>query len=286
MTINIGVTGWGDHEILYPDKTPSKDKLAVYSSHFPVVEVDSAFYGIQPQRNYEKWVSETPERFSFVIKAYQKMTGHDRSTMNNQEAKDLFKAYYDSILPVLDAQKLDAVLFQFPPWFEVSQENVGKLKKIRRLLPDLPLALEFRNQSWFEEKYKQNTLRFMKEEGWIHTICDEPQAGRGSVPAVLEPTSVHKTLIRFHGRNVHGWNRNGNKDWRAVRFLYNYNQAELLEWADNIKKLSEQSKNITVLFNNNSGGDAAANAKQLIALLGIDYTELNPRQLDLFNNNG
>ncbi len=283
MSINIGVTGWGDHESLYPDKIHQQDKLAVYASHFPVVEVDSAFYAIQPQRNYRKWVKDTPEGFSFVIKAYQRMTGHDRQPISVQEAKELFEGYRESIEPVINAGKLNALLFQFPPWFDVSKEHIAKLRKIKELLPDLPLALEFRNRSWFSDKYRANTLSFMREEGWIHTICDEPQAGEASVPTILEPTNPGKTLIRFHGRNVHGWNRNGRSDWRAVRFLYRYNEQELAEWKRHIENLAEKTKQITVLFNNNSGGDAADNARQLIELLGIKYEQLNPRQLDFFN---
>jgi uncharacterized protein YecE (DUF72 family) len=64
--------------------------------------------------------------------------------------------------------------------------------------------------------------------------------------------------------------------------LYRYNEAELAEWVEHLKKLEKKTENIYVLFNNNSGGDAADNAKQLIQMLGIEYTDLAPRQLDLF----
>lgn len=282
MTIHIGLTGWGDHETLYHKKVASKDKLAIYSSHFPVVEVDTAFYAIQSQKNYENWVKETPDNFSFVIKAFQRMTGHDKYKMSLAEAKELFKSYRESIQPVIEAGKLNAVLFQFPPWFDVNNDNVKKLRIIRDLLPDLPLALEFRNQSWFKPAYKESTLEFMEEGRWIHSICDEPQAGEGSIPTVLKPTNSTKTLIRFHGRNVHGWNKNGRSDWRKVRFLYRYNAEELAKWAQHISELCTQTEEVTVLFNNNSGGDAADNAKQLIGTLGITYENLNPRQMDLF----
>lgn len=56
-----------------------KDKLVEYGSHFPVVEVDASFYAVQPAHNTSKWVNETPENFRFVVKAYQGMTGHQRS---------------------------------------------------------------------------------------------------------------------------------------------------------------------------------------------------------------
>ena len=68
--IKIGLTGFGDHEELYGKIKPA-DRLSAYSAHFSIVEIDSSFYAVQPVRNYEKWVSQTPEQFQFIVKAYQ-----------------------------------------------------------------------------------------------------------------------------------------------------------------------------------------------------------------------
>ncbi|WP_407272776.1 DUF72 domain-containing protein [Radiobacillus sp. PE A8.2] len=283
VTINIGLTGWSDHPTLYTDPTRARNKLVTYSSYFPVVEIDTSFYAIPLEKNYQKWVRDTPDNFSFVINANQSMTGHDRKKYTNEEAKQLFQLYRSSIQPVLEAKKLTAILFQFPPWFDVNKANIQKLRKIKEWFPDLPLAIEFRNQSWFTPEHRKKTLDFLKQEGWIHSICDEPQAGEGSVPMVLEATDANQTLIRFHGRNVHGWNRNGQENWREVRFLYDYNLQELEEWVQNLRKLEKQTKQITILFNNNSGGHAANNALTLIRLLEIQYKGLHPQQMDLFD---
>ena len=86
----------------------------------------------------------------------------------------------------------------------------------------------------------------------------------------------------MHGRNVYGWNNQGQPNWREVRYLYRYNEPELQEWSERIQQLASETKNLTILFNNNSGGDAADNAKQMIDLLDIQYDFLAPRQLDLF----
>ncbi|MYL28511.1 MULTISPECIES: DUF72 domain-containing protein [Halobacillus] len=283
MTINIGLTGWGDHPSLYSENTRSENKLSEYASHFPVVEVDTAFYAIQPVSRYEKWLKETPDSFSFVIKAFNQLTGHDRESRSVQEARDLILRYEESIQPVWEAGSVHALLFQFPPWFDVRKENIRKLRYIREWLESYPIALEFRNRTWFQDEYREQTLSFMKDQQWIHSICDEPQAGEGSVPRVLVPTHPEKTLVRFHGRNTHGWNKNGRKDWRKVRFLYRYSREELTEWAERARELEQQTPELTLLFNNNSGGDAADNAKQFQELLDIQYEDLNPRQMDLFN---
>ncbi|GAJ57593.1 hypothetical protein B23_0783 [Geobacillus thermoleovorans B23] len=283
VMIYIGLTGWGDHDSLYPPGLAAKDKLLEYAAHFPTVEVDSYFYAIQPRSNVEKWIRETPPSFQFIVKAYQGMTGHERGPIPYESKEAMFAAFLDSIAPFQEAGKLAMVLFQFPPWFDCRREHVEYLRWTKARMGEVPAALEFRHQSWFSPRFYDKTLRFMEEEGWIHAICDEPQAGEGSVPTVLHPTDREKTLIRLHGRNVHGWNKaTAGENWRAVRYLYRYNERELREWARHIEALKQKTKQIYVLFNNNSGGDAADNAKQLIDLLGIEYTGLAPRQLGLF----
>ncbi|MGY0693935.1 DUF72 domain-containing protein [Virgibacillus sp. FSP13] len=282
--IYIGLTGWGDHHSLYPAHMKAKDKLPEYSSHFPVVEVDASFYAVQPTKNALKWVKETPENFRFVVKAYQGMTGHQRQELPFETREEMFQAFKESLKPYQDANKLAMVLFQFPPWFDCKKENVDYLRFCKQMMGDIPVALEFRNQTWFSDKYRANTLSFMKQEGWIHSIVDEPQAGDGSIPIVPVTTSENVTLVRMHGRNLHGWNKpNGAAtNWREVRYLYKYNRNELLEWKNRIMKLTKDTKDIIVLFNNNSGGDAAGNAKEFQKMLGIEYEGLSPRQLDLF----
>ncbi|WP_313585360.1 DUF72 domain-containing protein, partial [Lacrimispora sp.] len=250
--------------------------------NFPIVEVDASFYAVQPARNVEKWVKDTPPDFLFVVKAYQGMTGHQRGDIPFSSKEEMFAAFKESILPYKESGKLGMILFQFPPWFDCNKENVAYLRYCREKMGQFPVALEFRNQSWFSAKFRSQTLRFMESERWIHSICDEPQAGEGSVPTVLKATNEEKTLVRMHGRNTAAWVKPNGKNWREVRYLYRYNQEELLEWKNNILKLQEQTKDIYVLFNNNSGGDAAGNAKDFIQLLGIEYKGLAAKQLDLF----
>ena len=282
--IYIGVTGWGDHYSLYPPQIKPKDKLAEYGSHFPVVEVDASFYAIQPERNVSKWVNETPENFRFVVKAYQGMTGHQRTDIPFETKAEMFQAFKNSLRPYQKANKLAMVLFQFPPWFDCKKENVNYLRYCKQMMEDIPIALEFRNQSWFNGAFRSDTLAFMREQGWIHAIADEPQAGEGSIPVVPVATNENMTLIRMHGRNFHGWTKPKNRDtnWREVRYLYKYNEKELIEWKEQVLELAKASKDIIILFNNNSGGDAAGNAKQLQNMLGIEYDGLAPKQLGLF----
>lgn len=282
ILIYIGLTGWGDHDTLYDHDAARKNKLMTYAAHFPIVEVDAYFYAVQPARNIEKWLSETPDSFRFIVKAYQGMTGHLRGEIPYASKEEMFSAFIDSIQLFKDSGKLAMVLFQFPPWFDCRKSHVQYLRYCRDKMKDFPAALEFRHQSWFYPQYREKTLAFMKAENWIHSICDEPQAGSGSIPTVLETTNEAATLVRFHGRNIHGWQNTNDGKWREVRYLYRYNEQELTAWAKNLHDLKNHAKSLYVIFNNNSGGDAADNAKQMIDLLGITYKGLAPRQLGLF----
>jgi uncharacterized protein YecE (DUF72 family) len=49
-------------------------------------------------------------------------------------------------------------------------------------------------------------------------------------------------------------------------------------------ELEQQSREVCVIFNNNSGGDAAANAKQLMTMLGMDPKPFPPRKPHEENN--
>lgn len=299
MTIHIGLAGWGDQDRLYAPGLKAKDKLKEYANHFTVVEVDSSFYAIQPKERFAKWVEETPDSLSFIVKAYQGMTGHQRGAAAAAAAAEpgpMFAAFRESLQPAIEAGRMKAALFQYPPWFDCTKEHVRLLRETRRRMEGIPCALEFRHQSWFSPEYRSGTLEFMEQEGWIHSVCDEPQAGAGSVPTVLHATSRQTTVVRLHGRNASGWNQGGATNWRDVRYLYRYSGQELAEWAGYLKELERHSDDVSVIFNNNSGGDAADNAKEMMALLGQrrpdggDPLEPKPgpelpaaEQLDLFD---
>lgn len=294
MTIEIGLAGWGDHDSLYAPRTKPGGKLAEYASHFPVVEVDSTFYAIQPRERFAKWVEDTPPTLHFVVKAYQGMTGHARGAAAAQNAGDaqvMYDAFRRMLEPAMEAGRLAAALFQYPPWFDCTAPNVKLLRETKKRMEGYPCALEFRHQSWFAGELREKTLRFMREEGWIHSICDEPQAGEGSVPEVLQATDDEVSIVRMHGRNAAGWNSGGAPNWRDVRYLYRYSDEELAEWADKLRLLERQSRRVAVIFNNNSGGDAADNAKRMMELLGqkrpdgkepAEKPPEPPEQLELF----
>lgn len=278
--IQIGLTGWGDHPDLYVSS--AKERLQDYSAHFPVVELDAAFYAIQPVKNSVKWIKETPDNFQFVVKAYQGITGHLRGDLPFNSLEEMFELYRQSILPFKEAGKLSMILAQFPPWFQCNKESVQYIRKVREELKDFEVVIEFRHQSWYAPNRRPATLQFLRENHLHHSVCDEPQAGEGSIPLVPIATT-NKVLVRLHGRNTYGWiNPGNNVNWREVRYLYDYNKEELSSIKNVCEQLEKQETEVVVLFNNNSGGHAANNAKTFQNMLGLNFEGLAPKQLDLF----
>ena len=239
--ISIGLTGWGDHPDVYSEVTAAKDKLFDYSGHFPIVELDTSFYAIPSPQTVEKWCKETPDNFQFIVKAYQGMTGHLREELPFETRNDMFNAFRNCADTFQKFGKLAMVLVQFPPWFDCNSKNVQYIRYMKQQLKQYSIAIEFRNQTWYAPSIKEKTLQFLKDNGLISTVCDEPQAGSGSVPFV--PIATHdKVLVRIHGRNVHGWRNIGHaENWRKVRFLYDYNEEELQKLSEQVLFLNKQN---------------------------------------------
>lgn len=281
--INIGLTGWGDHDTLYEDLQRKSDKLQTYASHFPIVELDASYYAIQPERNILKWIKETPEKFKFIVKIHQALTLHADYKEYADSRQSLIDQFKLMLEPLVKEHKLAMVLVQFPPWFDCSAQNITYIRYIREQLKSFPVCVEFRHQSWFSEHFKEQTLSFLTEQNIIHSVCDEPQVGQGSIPLVNRITNS-VAFVRYHGRNNHGWTKQDMTDekWRDVRYLYDYSKEELTNLANKVKVLDQKASEVYVIFNNNSGGHAANNAKTYQTLLGIDYDGLAPQQLRLF----
>lgn len=282
--VRVGLCGWGDHD-LYPAGTPSAKKLSIYAQHFPVVELDSTYHAIPSAERMEKWGQQTPAGFQFVVKAYRELTGHGRGKGAPKRSwKEIVSQYREAIRPLQEQGKCSMLLFQFPPWYDCKKAHVAYIRKIRDQFQDDTLAIEFRHQSWFRQAVCERTLRFLAEERLVHVVCDEPQVGESSVPIVSVVTHPDHSLVRFHGRNQSGWMNTRSPHWRRIRYAYRYQDEELLEWVERIQKLQKKTNQVTLLFNNNSQGDALGNAKTMMKYLSLDdqSNDFSPKQLKLF----
>lgn len=276
--IRVGLTSFKEHDKLTGKKN---NTLFEYGAFLPLVELDTAYYGIPRKTSVEKWIQEVPDSFRFVVKAYQGISGQGNWQDYYQSEKEMIDKFLDVMKPMSDAGKLFCFLIQFSASFKCTKESVAYLRKLHAWFKGLPVAIELRDYSWYSENYLERTHDFMRRAQFSLAIIDEPQLLNATVPRDLFITNEAFTLFRFHGRNVQGWQAN-DADWRKKRTLYRYSEEELEELAQEIIALQDETQEIGIIFNNNSGGDAAENALALQRILGLKPEGLNPTQIDLF----
>lgn len=278
--ITIGLTGWSNHPLIAPNR---QRRLEDYASHFPFVEVDTSFYGIPSAKSIESWIDKTPEGFQFIPKAYGAMTLHKEWDKEFDHLEELFDTFKVRFYPMVQQKRIKAFLFQFPPFFHFNQKNIQYLNTVSELMGTLPVAIEFRHPSWFSKENRKETMHVLRKNFFIHTVVDQPQTPGNSVPALFDVTNPKLAFYRLHGQNYSGWlNASDTSNWRETRTLHDYSNEELVGIAENAQKLKESANEVAVIFNNNSGGHAAKNAKELKNIIGLEFKGLNPQQLDLF----
>lgn len=276
--IRLGLTSFNEHDKLTGKKRSS---LYEYAGYLPLVEMDTAYYGIPKQDSVREWTKSVPGNFRFVMKVYSGISCQGEWQQYYQSEEEMVAAFLNSMEPLIESGKLFAFLIQFSGTFSCTKENVQYLEKIRQWFHGYPITIELRNGSWYSAKYIKQTLTFMKKNQFALVIVDEPQIPTNPVPFFPFVTNEHFTLFRFHGRNAAGWMAN-DKDWRKKRTLYRYNAEEIAELSEAVAKVARESQEVGVIFNNNSGGDAAENLIEMKAALAIEYDNLNPKQMGLF----
>ncbi|USS88787.1 DUF72 domain-containing protein [Fructilactobacillus cliffordii] len=277
--IKVGLTTWTDHPLLSHGK--KKATLAEYTGSFPVVEIDSAFYSIPKPEWVQKWVQETPADFKFVVKANYMMTKTPMlrfGEVTDEMRQDRFTELKTALEPMRAAGKLLTVLFQFPPSFRCTQTSIQYLRTVREQLGDWPLAVEFRNHSWLDgEELSRDTAAFLRSLQMSEVVVDEPHAAANGIPFTPVVTNQRLAFMRLHGQNATEWAK-GTRE----RYRYHYSDAELQTLAETAQTLAQQADTVVVIFNNNTGHDAASNALTLQRMLHQEGTELPAEQLDLF----
>ncbi len=132
----------------YPAKLPAKKFLEYYATRLNAVEINYTFRQLPKATTLENWIAATPEGFTFVCKAHQKITHIDRL-----KESGFIEAFFRAIDPLRATRRLGPVLFQLPPNMKV---DTGLLAAFLAKLPtDIRCAFEFRNKTWLaEDVYK------------------------------------------------------------------------------------------------------------------------------------
>ena len=291
----FGTASWTDPTmtvpgVFYPPEIKTaEDRLRYYAGQFPVVEVDATYYALPYPRMAESWVERTPKDFVFDIKAHALMTGQPtevtrlpkaireempaeltekkriyRKDMPSELLDAVYQQFRDALAPLIDAGKLGAVFVQFPKWVFPSHEARELILETRQRL-DLPIAVEFRHGSWFNEKNAERTIKFLQDNKIPYVAVDEPQGFKSSVPPVVFTTNDELAVFRFHGRNKENWEK---KDITpSERFRYLYDEDELADWTPKIAAVAKATKQTHVVYNNCFSNYGTTNAREAARLL-------------------
>ncbi|AAC07036.1 DUF72 domain-containing protein [Aquifex aeolicus] len=220
----------------YPKDLKPKDWLKYYSKFFNTVEINSTFYHFPNEKNLRRLYRETPKDFKFSVKVNRNITHYRKF----KDVKELIKNFYEVCRNGL-REKLGCVLFQLPPSYTYTKEN------LERILENLDFGfknvLEFRHISWWNEE----VFKILKERNVTFCSVSAP-----NLPESLIETS-ETVYIRFHGKT----------SW----YKYNYSERELKSWAKKIKKSG--AKEIFAYFNNDYNAYAPQNCLKLKELLGL-----------------
>lgn len=286
MAILCGTCAWADHQRFYPKRLKQSERLAYYAEFFPLVEVDSTYYGIPDPHVTREWVKQTPESFTFDVKAYRTLTLHNRGTPAAERLDADFAAFHAAIMPLADAQKLGILLFQFPPWFVRREAHQSYVESVVRRFREFHVGIEFRHRSWWESDCAAETIAWLRQLHVTNVVCDEPQTGTGTIPFVPDVTDERGVMFRLHGRNADTWYQRGLVSSQQ-RFDYKYSRDELADFLPIVRNWAEEAHDVHILMNNNQGDYAVTNALDWLNLLGMptkaraDLRE--PEQLSLFD---
>jgi uncharacterized protein YecE (DUF72 family) len=145
MPLFVGTSGWSYPEwkpAFYPEKMPQRVFLSHYAAQLTACEINATFYRLQPESAVGRWAAETPPGFRFACKAHRALT-HGRQLPSRPGEEELLERFLESLAPLGD--RLGAVLVQLPP--HRGRDDAG-LEGLLSCLPGVPVALEFRHESW------------------------------------------------------------------------------------------------------------------------------------------
>jgi uncharacterized protein YecE (DUF72 family) len=272
--IYIGASGWSYPKgegawngFFYPGG--KINELEYYSQFFNTVEVNSSFYRPPDTGIVWNWVKRTPKDFLFTVKLWQKFThpkmyaeATGQEAVIEQNDVDIFRKCLE---PLAKAGKLGALLAQFPPSFKNEEKSRRILGGVANAFGEYNVAVELRHRSWSDDA---NTKTFLKENNMAWVEIDEPRFADSIASEV--PVTSGTAYFRFHGRNAENW-------WKGdgeQRYRYHYNETEIGELAERMKKAGREAKLMFAFFNNHWQAYAPRNANDLKKALDLPFMQI------------
>jgi len=217
--MSIFKVGTSGYNYFWNEGKPTQFKWYL-KQNFNTVEINATFYSF-PYKSWIKSWSYAPEYFDFSIKVNRIITHYAKLS---EKAIDVFKKFKDIFKEIED--KIAFWLFQMPPSFEYSDQNLFRIKNFFSSI-DVNSVIEFRDPSW----WRKEVFDILKEIDVIFCSVDAPELPRD----IIEING--KIYLRLHGR----------EDW----YNYEYSKEELDEIIKQILKISP--KKCYIYLNNDHG---------------------------------
>ena len=240
MTVWIGTSGWSyDHwdGVLYPPRTPPRDRLAHYVRRFDTVELNASFYRWPRTATFAGWRRRLPPGFALSVKAPRGLTHAKKLYAPDVWVERIVTCWHElgdrrAVLLVQlhpaherDDARLDHFLAQLPGWIRV--------------------AVEFRHPSWHVDE----VFALLERHGAAYVVMSGAQ-----LPCLLRATAPF-VYVRMHGPD------------REHLYAGSYPEQDLRWWADRIREWSGGERDVYVYFNNDGHGHAVRDAEALRGLV-------------------
>lgn len=202
-TSGFAYKGW--RGAFYPEDLGEKEFLTYYASRLPSVEINNTFYRMPSRKALSSWSEQTPDSFSFILKASRKITHFKR-----------LKGCADEMEYLLDVMgelgpRLGPTLFQTPPNLK---KDAALLSEFVSLMPrGFRAAFEFRHASWLDEE-----IYTVLADSKLALVAAE--AGDETLLAVVETAPYGYARLRleeYSDAELGRWvERFGETDWTDV----------------------------------------------------------------------
>jgi uncharacterized protein YecE (DUF72 family) len=266
--ILVGPAGWSYSDwngIVYPQHRPPDFHEAAYlAQFFDTIEINTSFYHPLKPAHAAQWLEHvaTNPRFLFTAKLWQKFTHEGGTTPED------VKIVREGLDILQEAERLGAVLLQFPFSFHNTPENEARLTQILDDFEYYRLVVEVRHSSWAKKTFYD----FLHKRGVGFCNIDQPVIGNSVKPSdqVTSPVGY----VRLHGRRYDTWFTDDPDSPPSERYNYLYSAKELDPWAERIRHVAGTAKKTFVITNNHYLGKGAVNALELVHILSGDKVKV------------
>jgi len=105
--------------IFYPEGLAQTRWFGYYTGHFKTLELNVTFYRFPKLSFLETWYNNSPEIFSFSVKAPRAITHYKQFNKAEQLTADFYGTIQEGL-----KDKLGCVLFQMPPKMSYKEEKL------------------------------------------------------------------------------------------------------------------------------------------------------------------